>query len=233
MAIVPNLVLGEDGKYKTRELTTEEMEDQLCLQHTDHRYAQAIAGTPNQRAIHYWIEKSSYLKENHSYAEVKTFAMEWTREDAIRNRTRLIYGKEMADITPTVLEILELSFVVFDEHKHPLAGTPFFEIYERSLGGLISILVGMGDVKGIKALAFAVETLSQRDYTDTKDKFWTTHAGRMMLIWNAELLKDRLISKQELWDRFQKSGFTIKRNKFYGILKKIGLNGLPGSIRED
>jgi hypothetical protein len=228
MPIVPNMVLGEDGEYRiVPETRADYLEDRTS---GGSPVSGVVRGTPYDHAVYDCIQDHSFLSECNSPDEIETWARQWVRDDAKRERTRLIYGKSVSDAPPIVFEIIDRAERLSNEHSHPLAGTFFFRFQRDSLSGAISALVAMRRHEELLALSTVIKTIAIRDFRMADDPFWKTHAGRVILIWNSELKKNRLIDKQALWDGFQQSGGVMALNKFQSLLKKIGLNGLPGEI---
>lgn len=228
MHIVPNMVLGEDGKYHIEKETRADYLPDSTAGGT--AVGCVVRGTRHEQAVSDCIQEHSFLSENNTRTEIETWAHQWVREDAKRERTRLIYGKAVSEAPPIVHDIIERAYRVFNEHAHPLAGTFYFSFERDLLSGIVCSLVGMRQHETLLALSKVIKTMAIRDFRMASDPFWRTHAGRIILIWNSELKRDRLIDKQELWERFQGSGAVMALNKFQALLKKIGLNGLPGEI---
>jgi hypothetical protein len=237
MAIVPNLVRGEDGELRIVPETRGASDDHSIAEDAsgplDSGEPNIVFGTDHELAVHYCVRGHSFLLANNTKSEVEKWARQWVREDALRERTRLIHGESVAAVSPIVRELYTRSMHVFNEHSEPLGGTPLFRIEREQIAGIVSTLVGMRRHEEISALANLVRTISLRDFRASDDPFWQTHFGRVMLIWNQELKRNRLIEKQELWDRFRASGATMALNKFHALLKLVGLNGLPGAIRAE
>lgn len=180
----------------------------------------------DEEAVQLWISQHEFLRGNNSPEEIKTFAREWTRPDAVKERTRRVFGADSATTSLIVWEIFNRSFLAKADPTQS-------EDIEKSIGGLVSHLVTQYKSEEFAALANLIEKLRVHNLTNPNESVWKTHAGRLILIWNHELKFNRLITKDEIWRRFCTSGVTMKPNKFYELLKKIGLNGLPGQIESE
>ncbi|MEX2578954.1 MAG: hypothetical protein WD342_07840 [Verrucomicrobiales bacterium] len=172
----------------------------------------------DESTIREWIQQNNDLQANHPLEEIERFAEKWLRPDAVRERSRLIYGTKLSNSSLIVRKIINASFEA-----------QYMEGRELVVGELFAQLVRRYNSEEIISLAECLEAMEKRGPMNPNSAFWKTHAGKMILILNSGLREGRLISKQELREALVQSGTDIAQNKLDALVKGIGLNGLPAS----
>ncbi len=191
----------------------------------DQSRSKRVFGTAEERSILDCIADHEFLKDKHSDDEILSWAREWTREDAVRERTRRVFK---GDFPKELWDLLNDSLSVFNGPTESELRRLTLASDERSLGLQFATIVGLGQSDKLRELALVLDRVKTSQQLPFEEIY-----GKVILIFNAELRNGCLIDKQTLWERSRVYNPATKLKRFRSYLKWWGLNGLPGKLKED